>query len=426
MNYPLGLERILGRGSLQALFSLRPSSIFPPLIISPPPPMSKPPIEYDPESEPKNYAFAWVFVLLLSVVFIFGLLMYPPQFEEVKGAIKPADSALFIGRFHPIIVHLPIGALAVLALFELLCLRKKGEARFGQTSLLILMMGATGSVAGVLFGILLSREGGYEGGNFTLHQGIGIGATVGILIALGLRVSAMGSGHGGVMDCYRILFFGSLGLLGLGAHFGGNMSHGNKYLVQHAPSWFAVPMVTMEKWMLSLVEKPKIQLPDPAVVKAEPPAPTPPTPPTPTPTAPVPVPAPTPMPEPPPAGDGGKLVFKDLLMPIFEAKCNKCHNEEKSKGDLRMDTHEMLMKGGEAEPGKTIIPGKPDESLAISRIMLPLEDDEHMPPEGKDQMTTEETALLRWWIQEGASATQSVKDAKFPAEVKTLVEDLLK
>jgi hypothetical protein len=41
-------------------------------------------------------------------------------------------------------------------------------------------------------------------------------------------------------------------------------------------------------------------------------------------------------------------------------------------------------------------------------------------------MTTEETALLRWWIQEGASATQSVKDAKFPAEVKTLVEDLLK
>jgi uncharacterized membrane protein len=132
------------------------------------------------------------------------------------------------------------------------------------------------------------------------------------------------------------------------------------------------------------------------------------------------------MPEPPPAGDGGKLVFKDLLMPIFEAKCNKCHNEEKSKGDLRMDTHEMLMKGGEAEPGKTIIPGKPDESLAISRIMLPLEDDEHMPPEGKDQMTPEETALLRWWIQEGASATQSVKDAKFPAEVKTLVEDLLK
>jgi uncharacterized membrane protein len=381
--------------------------------------MSKAPTEYNPETETKNFAFAWVFVLLLSVVFIFGLLVYPPQFEEVKGAIKPADTALFIGRFHPIVVHLPIGALAVLALFELLCLRKKGEAQFGQTSLIILMLGAAGSVAGVLFGILLSREGGYEGGNFTLHQGIGIAATVGILVALGLRISAMGSGHGGVMDCYRILFFGSLSLLGLGAHFGGNMSHGNKYLTQYAPPALAGPMVSMEKWLLSYVDKPKVEPPEPAVVKPEPPAPTPPSP-TPTPTV------PTPAPEPTPAGGDSKLVFRDLLMPIFEAKCNKCHSEEKSKGDLRMDTYEMIMKGGEAEPGKTIVPGKPDQSLAISRILLPLDDDEHMPPEGKDQMTAEETALLRWWIQEGASATLSAKDAKFPAEVKTLVEDLLK
>ena len=124
--------------------------------------------------------------------------------------------------------------------------------------------------------------------------------------------------------------------------------------------------------------------------------------------------------------DGTKLVFQDVLMPIFEAKCNKCHNEEKSKGDLRMDTHEMLMKGGEAEPGKSVVPGKPDESLALARILLPLDKDEHMPPEGKDQMTPEETALFRWWIQEGASATLTVKDAKFPPETQTLVEDLLK
>ena len=110
---------------------------------------------------------------------------------------------------------------------------------------------------------------------------------------------------------------------------------------------------------------------------------------------------------------------------MLEAKCNKCHNEAKSKGDLRMDTHELLLKGGEEE-GKTVIPGKPDESLAITRIKLPVDDDDHMPPEGKDQMTDEETALLHWWIKEGASATLKVKDAKFPAELTPLVESLLK
>ena len=122
--------------------------------------------------------------------------------------------------------------------------------------------------------------------------------------------------------------------------------------------------------------------------------------------------------------DGTKLVFQDVLMPIFEAKCNKCHNEAKSKGDLRMDTYELAMKGG--ENGDNIVAGDPDKSLTVQRMALPLDDDEHMPPEGKDQMTPEETALFRWWIQEGASATLTVKDAKFPPETQTLVEDLLK
>jgi uncharacterized membrane protein len=124
--------------------------------------------------------------------------------------------------------------------------------------------------------------------------------------------------------------------------------------------------------------------------------------------------------------DDSALVYQELILPIFESKCNKCHNEEKSKGDLRMDTHELMLKGGEGEPGKTVIPGKPDESLAISRIKLPIDDDDHMPPEGKYQMTEEETALLHWWIQEGASATLKVKDAKFPAQMQPLVESLLK
>ncbi len=89
-----------------------------------------------------------------------------------------------------------------------------------------------------------------------------------------------------------------------------------------------------------------------------------------------------------------------------------------------MDTYEMAMKGG--ENGKNFVAGKLDESLSIERIMLPDSDDEHMPPEGKDQLTTEEIALLKWWVEQGASGTQKVNEAKFPAELQATVDGILK
>lgn len=381
-------------------------------------------------SEHKSYVGAWVIALLLIVVFILGLLMYPPVFHPAKDAPKAAESILFIGRFHPIVVHIPVGALVLLVVFELACLSRKNEEKFGAAALLTLLVGAAGAVAGVLVGILLSREGGYEGGNYILHQAIGIAATAGILLALTLRISAMGSGHGGLMDCYRILFVLSLGFLSLGAHFGGNMSHGNKFLTEFAPPALKGPMVSFEKTMLGFVEKPKHE---PEAPKAPAPTIAPGATTAPPPAAPsAPVPSGTPAPQPAATGGGNlaaddsKLVFQHVVLPVLETKCNKCHNEAKSKGDLRMDTYELALKGGEGDPGKTIIPGKADESLAISRVKLPIDDDDHMPPEGKDQMTPEETELLHWWIKEGASNTLKVKDAKFPEKIKPLVESLLK
>jgi mono/diheme cytochrome c family protein len=129
--------------------------------------------------------------------------------------------------------------------------------------------------------------------------------------------------------------------------------------------------------------------------------------------------APAPATVPAPAAAAGgtdKLVFQHVILPIFEAKCNKCHNEDKSKGDLRMDTYEMAMKGG--ENGNNFLAGKPDDSLSLQRIALPTDDDEHMPPDGKDQLTPAEIAAIRYWVQAGASATQKISEAQFPPEAK--------
>lgn len=381
-----------------------------------------------PTAERPSYVGAWIATLLLIVTFVFGLLVFPPYFEEVQGVGEVSSNVLFVGRFHPILVHLPVGILVFLIVMEMLCLRRSVEEKFGVVALLALWMGAAGAVFAVLAGIMLSREGGYSGGTFTLHQGLGIIGTAGILLGLVLRLIGMATENRGLVDGYRAVLFLSFGLMGVGAHFGANMVHGSKYMTQHAPPWIAEQITGMEKWMLSLVDTEKDRKP-PDAVKMDPPIadPEPPTTvdavvPDPVPVVPEPVPTPTPTAPAMAAGDE-KLVFQHLILPILDQKCNNCHNEDKSKGDLRMDTYDMMMKGGETEGN--VVPGQPDQSLTITRINLPIDDDEHMPPEGKDQISPEELALLRWWTQEGASNTMTVKDAQLPEDTKTLVEELL-
>ncbi|MEZ5387206.1 MAG: c-type cytochrome domain-containing protein [Prosthecobacter sp.] len=170
------------------------------------------------------------------------------------------------------------------------------------------------------------------------------------------------------------------------------MSHGSKFLTEKAPEPLKSQMIAMEKWILSFVEQPKPETPEPALT----------------------------------AASADKLVFADLIQPIFAAKCNKCHGEEKQKGELRLDTYEFTMQGGENSGDKNIVPGKPEDSVSMQLILLPEDDDEHMPPEGKDQLTKEETAIIQWWIQQGASNTQKLDLATLPAELKATAEAVLK
>jgi len=126
-----------------------------------------------------------------------------------------------------------------------------------------------------------------------------------------------------------------------------------------------------------------------------------------------------------PAAAGKAVVFKDVVLPILEAKCVSCHGAEKAKGKLRMHTFADTMKGGGDGP-TTIVAGKPDESLALVRIALPTDDDEHMPPSDEPQLTKEEIALLKWWIAEGASETLTVAAAKKTPDIEALLGGALK
>lgn len=110
------------------------------------------------------------------------------------------------------------------------------------------------------------------------------------------------------------------------------------------------------------------------------------------------------------AEHNSKQLFNDLVQPVLNAKCASCHGAEKQKGKLRIDSYADIMKGG--SEGEGVIPGNDQDSSILYRVYLPLEDDEHMPPEDKEQLTEQETALVAFWINSGAKEKGTVADFK--------------
>jgi len=116
-------------------------------------------------------------------------------------------------------------------------------------------------------------------------------------------------------------------------------------------------------------------------------------------------------------------VFMAAIEPILDDKCYTCHNERKSKGDLVMTSVEQLLAGG--ENGPIWIPGDAKASPLVQRMHLPLEHDDHMPPEGKAQLTEQEKKLLESWIQAGADLQQPIEDLQPADTLYALVQQFL-
>ena len=111
------------------------------------------------------------------------------------------------------------------------------------------------------------------------------------------------------------------------------------------------------------------------------------------------------------------IVYRDVIAPIMQAKCVSCHGEEKKKGKLQLHNFAAIMKGG-GDGANTVIAKNSKESLMLVRANLPTDDDEHMPPSDEPQLTKEEVALLKWWIETGAAENATVAATKPTADVE--------
>ncbi len=303
-----------------------------------------------------------IIVASIATVVLLCLAMFTDDMESAP------DWALFLGRFHPALLHLPIGFYAVLGLLEYLDSSKSGP-RIGRACEIVLNYTAIVSALAAVLGILLALPGGYNEVLLDRHRWLGTLAAVFAFWLIVLRLHARSKRRNGFSKPYHGALAATLVLLVVVGHDGGTLTHGSGYLTRYLPnpikSVFGMEVADAGPKPVSVEEAD---------------------------------------------------IYQDFVHPIFEETCIECHGPDKSKGDLRLDTYELAMQGGEL--GDTIIPGDVEYSELIFRMHLDIDDDERMPPEGKPQPTEGQIAILEWWIQEGAPEAGAIAEFEVPSEIK--------
>ena len=286
--------------------------------------------------KPGIIKLVWVASFLVSV----ALLLLPFVFR-LDGKAH-ADWQQFLGRFHPFVVHLPVGLILLVPVLEL-----AGRTRpsLREAAMFVLGLSVFSCLLAVTLGYLLAYGGGDAGAGVSRHMWSGIALTIAVSLCALLRGSS-----GGLRGFYPYMLACALLLLAWTAHQGGSLTHGDKYLSEYMPA----PLKRLAGGRLP----------------ARPP-------------------------------DFPDSFYARHLYPIFEAKCVVCHGEQKVKGGLRVDSYDLLMRGG--TEGAVIIPGKPERSILLQRITLPPDHKKFMPGEGKPPLKPEEIAWIRAWIAQGAS-----------------------
>lgn len=294
------------------------------------------------------------------------------------------DIVRFLGHFHPVVLHLPIGVFILILFQELGAIFFRRGRSDGHTSLFPMFFGAASAIVAVIAGFLLYHGHGDDYAASDLaerHLWGGLVFAIAAVFTFIFKAWAVATAANPAW--YRLLLFGSVGVMGFASHDGASLTHGSDYLTMYAP----------EPIRKFLGEKPKEKQEKEEDAQ-----------------------------DAPAKGPDQLVVYADLVAPILERRCVQCHKEGKAKGKYRMDTYDLLVKGGKEGPG--LEPGNSAESNILVRINLPEDDDEHMPPEGKPDIEEPELVVLKWWIDQGADPVKKVADFQVPAEVKSAMDKL--
>jgi cytochrome c553 len=105
----------------------------------------------------------------------------------------------------------------------------------------------------------------------------------------------------------------------------------------------------------------------------------------------------------PMSGAAEKVSYNRQIRPLLSDQCFACHGPDanKRKANLRLDVREEALKPAKSG-ASAIVPGKPEQSALVARI-LATDEDERMPPATTHKsLSAEQKALLGQWIADGA------------------------
>ena len=270
----------------------------------------------------------------------------------------------FLGRFHPLVLHVPIGALSALFVVEIVhCIRAK--LNLDKACEILLWVCVLSSIPAVLAGYLLASSGGYSESLLDRHMRLGWATTFLCTWLLALRYWSKTKPK--FLWTYRALLCVDMLLLSLAGHYGGSLTHGSDYLTKYMPielkNLLGVDMSEAEKMLAEINEQAAVMHAAKESGK------------------PVPIAA---------AANtrdfAAKKVFAQHVRPIMDQYCYSCHGPDKQKGKIRLDDLDWdMINGPHAESWHT----------ALDQINAG-----EMPPKGKAQPNNEERRLVVDWITE--------------------------
>lgn len=265
-----------------------------------------------------------------------------------------------IGHLHPLLIHLPIGILIFALMITILPVKQREV--LNPSLKLALILTAVSSFAASIAGYLLSQSGDYEADLVEKHQWLGIATTAFAIATLLIK------------PYKRQMVWVTVLVMTIASHMGGTITHGEGFLFSTGGGTEQETDSTgqgdVEGASRDSVKTPGSVITAPGDTLAV-------------------------------ALDVPKQIFmyRDEVTPILKTKCYSCHSALKRKGGLRLDGQAYIVKGG--KNGAILTKGDPRNSILYTQLLLPLEDEKHMPPKGKKQLTRHEIEIIHRWIAKG-------------------------
>lgn len=274
------------------------------------------------------------------------------------------EFGFFLGRFHVLALHLPIGIVIVAVVLDWLARRPRYAPLAGAAPLLW-GLAALSAVLTAVLGYLHFGEGGFTGPSAEAHR---LWGTITAVVAVaGWWLSRVPGQAGAARLAVGIAM---LALVSITGHYGGNLTHGSTYLQEYAPSFL--------RGLIGAAPR----RPAPTSVAAADP-------------------------------------YLDVVQPLLEQRCGTCHNDDKRNGGFSVGSYDSTLVGGDT--GRAVVPGNVDASEALYRVSLPADDDAFMPAEGKTPLTAAQVEILRWWVGAGAPRATTVGAVGAPPDVEPLL-----